>query len=106
LDDEGILDPRLKVGPIRWLDIKRAYRRRLNLVDYICLEVYKAESYLSKRSILVRLVWHLTRWSGLKRFSIITNSLKTDPARLFDFIVSEVERRRAKAIESGKEGET
>ena len=48
LDDEGIFDPRLKVGVIRWLDIKRAYMRGFGATDYICLEVYRAEDYLPR----------------------------------------------------------
>ncbi len=102
LDDEGVLDERLKVGVIRWLDIKRAYRRGFGSADYICLEVYEGDSYISKRSMLIRLIWFLTRWSGLKRFSIITNGLNIDPDWLFDFIISEVMNRRAGNIERSK----
>jgi hypothetical protein len=48
LNDEGIEDRRLKIGIIRWEDIRSLSIRSVNSVKFLCVEVFDPEKYLSR----------------------------------------------------------
>jgi len=96
LDEEGVFDARLGVGTIRWLDIKRAYQYRFSVygapTDFICFELYNEQTYRARKTFLSRLNLNLLIGGP---FSIVVSGLKIEPKRLFEIIVTEVEKRRA-----------
>jgi hypothetical protein len=45
LDEQGIMDSRLKIGKIYWRDIAQIYRSRRHSKDYLCIELSNRENF-------------------------------------------------------------
>jgi len=54
LSDEGVFDSRLKVGVIRWEDIRRIKSHKFHGEKYISLELHDMKTYESRRPIWLR----------------------------------------------------
>lgn len=78
LDDEGVLDRRLKVGVIRWDDIRRIKSYSLSGAEYISLELHNAKTYTSRRPLWLTLLSQVQRVFGMTSIAISTNGLDTD----------------------------
>jgi hypothetical protein len=85
INDEGVFDRRLRVGVIRWADIRRIKLITLNRSLYfISLELHNRKTYESRRPL-----WHRL-WSGAKRLygigsiAIFANGLDVDHDTLME----------------------
>lgn len=76
INDEGVFDERLRVGVIRWEDIRRIESICLNRgVYFISLELHNRKTYESRRPLWLK-PWSLAkRVYGLGAISISTTSL-------------------------------
>ena len=82
LTDAGLLDTRLKVGLIRWADIRRAYRYSVQGVQYICLDLHDMKNYVARRPTWFRLLSNIQRIVGLSPIAIGTGGLDMDTETL------------------------
>ena len=48
LDSEGVLDTRMKVGLIRWRDIRRPYISEWYGAPFVCLELHNPKDYTAR----------------------------------------------------------
>ena len=78
INDEGVFDKRLKIGVIRWADIRRIKSYSLSGALYISLELHNTQAYESRRPLWLTLVSQVQRLFGMSPISISTNSLDTD----------------------------
>ncbi|HEX3250074.1 MAG TPA: STM3941 family protein [Pyrinomonadaceae bacterium] len=68
LNDEGVFDERLKVGVIRWEDIRRIKSHSLSGGDFISLELHDMKTYEARRPVWFRLfskIWLVNRISPI-----------------------------------------
>jgi hypothetical protein len=86
IDDQGILDKRLKVGVIRWTDIRHAVPTTLQGIEYISLDLHDMKLYESRRPLWLRLLSKGQRAVGMSPVSILANGLDVDPEYLVDKI--------------------
>jgi len=86
LDEEGIFDRRLKVGVIRWEDIRRAVPYSVQGVEYISLDLHDMKTYEARRPLWLRLLSKGQRLVGLSSVSILANGLDMDLHTLADEI--------------------
>jgi hypothetical protein len=86
LDDEGVLDKRLKVGVIHWEDIRRIKSHDLEGALYISLELHDQKSYEARRPLWLKLLSQFQRVHGMSATSISTNGLDIDHETLVDMI--------------------
>ena len=84
LNEEGIFDRRLRVGVIRWDDIRRAVPFSLQGVDYLSLELHDMKTYEARRPLWLRLLSKGQRLVGLSSVSILANGLDMDLHTLAD----------------------
>jgi hypothetical protein len=78
LDEEGLCDKRLKVGVIRWSDIRRISCHRLQGAGYISLELHNAERYEKRRPLWLHVISQVQRVFGMSSISISTSGLNMD----------------------------
>lgn len=78
LDENGVLDKRLKVGVIQWADIRRIESYSLSSATYISLELHNSKNYESRRPLWLRLLSQSQRLLGMTPISISTNHLDVD----------------------------
>jgi hypothetical protein len=78
IDDQGVFDKRLKIGVIRWADIRRIKSYSLSGANYISLELHNTQAYESRRPFWLTLLSQAQRLFGMSSISISTNSLDTD----------------------------
>jgi len=86
LDNEGILDRRLKVGVIRWEDIRRIQSYNLHGANYISLELHNQETYEARRPLSLKLGSQVQRGFGMGSLAISTNGLNIDHDTLVNMI--------------------
>jgi hypothetical protein len=86
LSEGGLLDRRLKVGLIRWADIRRAYRYSVQGVQYICLDLHNMEKYVARRPAWFRVLSNFQRLVGLSPIAIGTGGLDMDTETLLNRI--------------------
>ena len=86
LDDEGVLDKRLKLGVIRWEDIRRIKFYDLHGSYYICLELHNPDTYLARQPQWLRLASMSQRLIGMGRIAISTAGLQMDYKQLAGLI--------------------
>lgn len=86
IDDEGVLDKRLKVGVIRWSDIRRIECHNLHGADYISLKLHNSSSYEARRPLWLKALSQPQRIFGMSPTSISTNGLDVDMATLVNKI--------------------
>lgn len=82
LDAEGILDERLKVGLIRWSDIRQPYIYTHNGVDHVCLELRDAKAYKARMPAWSKVGRALDATYGLPPFAINMGCLDMDAKTL------------------------
>jgi hypothetical protein len=78
LNDEGVFDRRLKVGVIRWDDIRRMKWHNLQGANYISLELHNHETYDARRPAWLKLVSQVQRGFGMSSLAISTSGLDMD----------------------------
>lgn len=83
LNDEGVFDKRLKVGTIKWSDIRRIRSYNLFGAQYISLELHNMNFYESRRPMWFNLVTQVQRVYGMSSIAISTNGLDVDQATLW-----------------------
>jgi len=86
LNDEGILDTRLKIGVIRWRDVKRAYPYSIQGIPFVCLDLHNLSEYEARRPVLLRVLSNLQRLFGMSPVAISASSLDLDCATLLSQI--------------------
>ena len=86
IDEQGIFDKRLKVGVIRWIDIRRAVPTTLQGIEYISLDLHDMKSYEARRPVWLRLLSRGMRVVGMSPVSIFANGLDVDAETLIDKI--------------------
>jgi hypothetical protein len=86
LDEEGVLDKRLKVGVIRWADIRRISRHSLSGVEYISLDLHDTKEYNARRPLWLKLVSQVQRPLGMSSIAISTTGLDVDTDTLANMI--------------------
>jgi hypothetical protein len=82
LDGEGVCDRRLKLGVIRWEDIKSASLRESNNVPFICLELKNPAAYRARMNAAQRLTSSLYRLMRMKHVVISASHLDVDARAL------------------------
>jgi len=82
LNEEGIFDRRLKVGVIRWDDIRRAVPHSVQGVDYISLDLHDMKIYEARRPLWLRILSKGQRLLGMSSVSIMANGLDVHPDTL------------------------
>ena len=78
IDDNGVLDKRLKVGVIRWEDIRRIKSYSLSGAFYISLELHDMKTYDSRRPMWLKSLSQVQRGLGMSSLAISTNGLDVD----------------------------
>jgi hypothetical protein len=78
LDEQGIFDRRLKVGVIRWDDIRRAVPYSVQGMEYISLDLHDMKTYEARRPLWLRLLSKGQRLVGLSPVSIMASGLDMD----------------------------
>lgn len=86
LDDEGVLDKRLKVGVISWDDIRRISLYDLQGAQYVCLELHNAEMYTARQPSWLKLASKTQRLIGMSSMSLSTSGLDMDSKTLASLI--------------------
>ena len=82
IDSEGILDTRLKVGLIRWRDIRKPYLYTHEGSEYVCLELHDAKLYKERMPAWGKVTRALEATSGLPAFAINVSFLDVDAKTL------------------------
>lgn len=78
LNDEGVLDKRLRVGVIRWEDIRRIRSHDVEGATYISLELHDTKPYEARRPLWLKLLSQVQRVHGMSSTSISTVGLDID----------------------------
>jgi hypothetical protein len=86
IDDKGVFDKRLKVGVIRWEDIRRIKSHTLSGAEYISLDLHNMTTYEGRRPVWLRMAAKTQRMSGMSPIAISTNGLDMDRAHLVKLI--------------------
>ena len=86
LDEEGVLDKRLKVGVIDWTDIRRITSHSIYSAEYISLHLHDTGKYDSRRPVWLKLLSQVQRVFGMSSISISTMGLDVDRETLVDMI--------------------
>lgn len=86
LNDEGVFDRRLKVGVIRWEDIRRISSHDVEGAHYISLELHDQKAYEDRRPVGFRLAAKAHRVHGVSSIAISTNGLEMDHESLVNLI--------------------
>lgn len=83
LNDEGVFDKRLRVGTIKWSDIRRIRAYNLHGAAYISLELHDMNRYESRRPLWFKLISQVQRVFGMSSIAISTNGLDIDETTLW-----------------------
>ena len=86
LDEQGVFDKRLKVGIIRWSDIRRISCHSLHGAEYISLDLHDAAAYEARRPQWLKLLSQVQRVHGMSSISISTNGLDIDIQTLVNML--------------------
>jgi len=89
LDERGIFDRRLKVGVIRWDDIRRAVPFSLQGIEYLSLDLHDMKSYEARRPLWLKLLSKGQRLVGMSSVSIMANGLDMD----LDTLMNKIQER-------------
>jgi len=82
LSDRGLFDGRLKVGLIRWVDIRKAHLYSLHGVEYVCLDLHDLERYVARRPAWLTVLAFPQRLLGMGPIAIATGGLDIDSRTL------------------------
>jgi hypothetical protein len=89
LDEQGIFDRRLKVGVIRWDDIRRVVPYSIQGIEYISLNLHDMNTYEARRPLWLRLLSKGRRLFGMSSISIMANGLDIHP----DTLIHKIQER-------------
>jgi hypothetical protein len=78
LNDEGVFDRRLKIGVIRWDDIRRIEWYNLHGAQYISLDLHNLQTYDARRPTWLKLISQVQRGFGMSSVAISTSGLDMD----------------------------
>lgn len=78
LNDEGVFDKRLRVGVIRWEDIRKITSHEVEGATYIALELHDSKSYDARRPFWLKLITQVNRVHAMSTTAISTNGLEMD----------------------------
>jgi hypothetical protein len=95
INEEGINDKRLRLGVIRWSDIKRVRMQGLGGAYFISLELFDSKQYLSRQPASVRIANKLWRLYNMSPIHIKVAYMDVAPEELFEIIMSEIELNRS-----------
>src|SRR5262245_985233 len=84
IDEQGIFDKRLKVGVIRWADIRRAVPTTLQGIEYISLDLHDMKTYEARRPVWLRLLSMVLRVVNMSPVSILANVIEMDAETIVD----------------------
>jgi hypothetical protein len=84
LNEEGVFDKSLKVGVIRWEDIRRIKSHKLHGQKYISLELDNLATYESRRPIWLRWPGKVFYLLGMTPITIMTRHLDMKHDTLID----------------------
>jgi hypothetical protein len=96
INEEGINDKRLGMGIIRWSDIERVSMQGLGGAYFISLELMNSERYVSRQPMYTRISNQVWRLYNISPIHVKVAYMDVAPDELFELIVSEVERNRAR----------
>jgi len=95
IDDAGIHDRTLGVGPIRWDDIEDAYATSIGGHPFVCLVLRDPEVYLDTLSPVRRTLTRANATLGFHELSLNLSGLHgTNPHEIQALILSELNARR------------
>ena len=103
LNDEGVFDKRLRVGVIRWEDIRRIKSHSLQGAMYISLELHDQKKYEARRPFWLTLLSQAQRLQAMSPTSISTNGLNIDHQTLVNMIhegCQEVSQRNVEGVQA------
>ena len=86
IDDEGILDPYLKVGKIPWHELGGAYVQQLRRRTFLCLVPREPERWLARKSPLGRLMSRGDQALGFTALNVDLTGVDCDPQALQELI--------------------
>ena len=86
LDAEGIVDTRLKVGLIRWRDIRQPFIHTHNGAEFVCLELHDPKAYKERMPAWAKVNRALEATHGMPPFAINMNFLDMDAKTLLAHI--------------------
>ena len=86
LNEQGVFDKRLKIGVIRWSDIRHISCHVIHGGEYISLDLHDAAAYESKRPQWLHLSSQVQRLLGVSSIAISTNGLDVDMQTLANLI--------------------
>ena len=99
INEQGVFDRRLKVGVIRWEDIRRITLHSLSGAEYISLDLHNMNTYEARRPLWLRATAKTQRLSGMSPIAISTNGLDIDRAALLRLIHQGCERMGQQNLE-------
>src|SRR3712207_3948036 len=70
LDSEGIVDTRMKVGLIRWRDIRQPFIHTHNGAEFVCLELHNPKAYRERMHAWAKFNRVLEATGGMPPFEI------------------------------------
>ena len=95
INEEGISDKRLRMGVIRWSDIKGVRMSAVGAAYFISIELFNKEQYLSRLPAYTRLANKVWRFYDVSPIHIKVAFMDVAPDELFEMILSEVESNRS-----------
>lgn len=82
LNEKGVLDRRLKIGVIKWDDIRSIKSYSLSGAEYISLELHDSGKYTARRPFWLGALSQVYRFFGMSTIAISTNGLDVDHASI------------------------
>ena len=99
VNDEGVLDKRLRVGVIRWEDIRRIKSHDLEGAMYVSLELHDKKPYEARRPLWLKLLSQVQRVHGMSSISISTTGLNIHHDDLVELIHQGCEEASQQEVE-------
>lgn len=90
INDEGILDRTLGVGPIPWSDIRGACLRSISGNDFICLDLQDSERYLQKTNAVKRALASANIALGFTPISLNLSGVAADSNDILELILKRI----------------
>jgi len=97
ITDQGINDKRLRLGMIRWSDVKNVRMQGVGGAYFISLELSNSEQYLSRLSPFTRISNQVWRLYNVSPIHIKVAYMDVSPEEMFEMIMSEVELNRSRS---------
>jgi hypothetical protein len=97
INEEGIDDKRLRMGTIRWCDIKGVRMHGVGGACFISLELFNGQHYLSRQPSYLRISNQIWRFYDVSPINIKVAYMDVLPDELFELIMSEVDLSRSRS---------